>query len=267
MSFEELSNILSDEVISEIAENFFGARRHLDDLLEGFQNLVRKLKDIELLVKARFGVLHHLLLRGAEARAFYQALGLDPALADYAKPGLLRPTVSPGFALSLKGRYTATVQAAYVEARSEAEAYMHGRSYVDAHDRGKRKISANYVQLRELSASINQVMERVNRNLTPSGVLQYVRTFDVEERARERVVGSPEEGYAANLDKGLAFQPIRFETLGVSELPEMPEPAAVAATIRSFCARVCAAEGSQVETLLKELKQAREAIRHGPGKG
>lgn len=266
MSFEEFSNLLSDEVLSEIAENFFGARRRLDDLLDGFQNLVRKLKEIEVLVKARFAVLHYLLLRGGEARAFYAALGLDPALADYAAPELLRPSVPPRWALTLQGRYAATILATYAEVRQEVQDYMHGRSYVDVNDRGRRKITMNYEQLRSLGDSVNLTVQRVNRNMAPSTVLQYVKNFDVEKQAREQVAGIPAQGFST-LDKGLAFQPIRFESLGLTALPDLPAPETVADALRAFCGRVCADHRCEVAALLTELKQACEATRSGPGKG
>lgn len=264
--FDELASMLSQEVLTEMAENFFGARSRLDALQDGFQNLVRQFRQVQAQTQARFSVLHFLLLRGAEAENFYRALGADPGLASFAPAQLVLPGSGPAFGLTRKGRFAKTVQAAYAAAASEAHDYMHGRSYVDARDRGRRKLSIHYTQLRELCDQINAAVHKVNENLTPSGVMQYVKTFNPESASRENIVGASDNGYAESLDKSMRFQPVDFAGLGLRELPELPPAEEVEAPIREFCGRLAGERPAEVDELLRDLDAAYGAVRRARGK-
>lgn len=264
--FDELANMLSQEVLTEMAENFFGVRSRLDALQDGFQNLVRQFRQIQAQTQARFSVLHFLLLRGTEAANLYRALGVDPDLALFAPAQLVLPSSGPAFGLTRKGRYAKTVLAAYAEAASEAHDYMHGRSYVDARDHGRRKLTVHHTQLRELCAQINASVRKVNENLSPSGVMQYVKTFNPENVSRENIAGAAENGYAESLDKSMRFQPIDFAGLDLRELPELPPPGTAEAVIHTLCGRLAGERPAEVDDLLRDLDAAYDAVRRGRGK-
>lgn len=259
--FDELANTLSQEVLAEMAENFFGARSRLDALLEGFQVLAGQLRAIQGQAEARFAVLHHLLLRGREARAFYEAIGVDPDLTGFAEPSPGSSQDGPAFGLTLSGRYFKTVLAAYAEARSEAQDFMHGRIYVDTHDRGRRKLSVHYTQVAELHAQVNETIRKVNENLKPSSVIQYVKKFNPERMSRERAVGVPSNGYSENMDTDLRYQPVDFGSLGLRALPELPEPGDVSPAVRVFCSRLCKEQEGEVRAVLAELGAAAASAR------
>jgi hypothetical protein len=254
--FDELANTLSQEVLAEMAENFFGARSRLDVLLEGFQALAAQLRGIQAQVRTRFSVLHHLLLRGREARAFYLAIGADPELAGFAEPSPALSVEGPAFALTLSGRYAKTVLAAYAEVRSEAHDFMQGRIYVDAHDRGRRRLTVHYSQVVALHAQVNETIRKVNENLKPSSVMQYVKTFNPEKESRERVAGVPSNGYSESMDSELRYQPVDFDSLGLRAMPELPEAGEAAPAVRAFCARVCRENEAEVRAVLAELEAA-----------
>lgn len=264
--FDELANTLSQEVLSEMAENFFGTRSRLDGLLDGFQNLVRQFRQVQAQTQARFSVLHFLLLRGKEAGNFYRALGLDPGLAAFAPAELVLPGQGPAFGLTRKSRYAKTVLEAYAEAAAEAHGYMHGRFFVDARDRGRRKLTIHYTQLRELCEQINASVRKVNENLSPSGVIQYVKNFNPDEVSRENIAGAADTGYSERLDKSLRFQPVDFAGLGLLQFPDLPGPKEAEAPIREFCGRLAAQWPEEVDGLLRELDQAHDAARRAQGK-
>ncbi|HBE94588.1 MAG TPA: hypothetical protein DDW80_03960 [Desulfovibrio sp.] len=264
--FDELASMLSQEVLTEMAENFFGTRSRLDALLDGFQNLVRQFRQIQTQTQARFSVLHFLLLRGAEAENFYRALGADPGLVSFAPPELVLPSSGPAFGLTRKGRYAKTVQAAYAEAATEAHGYMHGHSYVDHKDRGRRKLSIHYKQLQELCSQINASVHKVNENLSPSGVMQYMKTFNPENVSRENIAGASDNGYAESLDKSMRFQPVDFAGLGLRELPELPPAKEAEAPIHEFCGRLAGERPAEVDDLLRDLDAAYDAVRRTRGK-
>lgn len=264
--FDELANTLSVEVLNEMAENFFGTRSRLDGLLEGFQNLVRQFQQIQIQTQARFSVLHFLLLRGAEAGNFYKALHVDPGLADFASAQLVLPSQGPAFGLTRASRFAKTVRAAYAEAAQEAHDYMHGRSYVDSRDRGRRKLSIHYTQLRELCGQVNESVRKVNENLSPAGVIQYVKNFDPEAVSRENIAGTADTGYSERLDKSLRFQPVDFTGLGLRELPELPAAKQAEGPIHDFCARLAGEQPAAVDDLLRELAAAYDAVRRARGK-
>lgn len=264
--FDELANTLSVEVLNEMAENFFGTRSRLDGLLEGFQNLVRQYRQLQAQAQARFSDLHFLLLRGKEAGNFYKVLGVDQDLADFAPAQLVLPGAGPAFGLTRASRYAKTVLAAYEEAAQEAHDCMHGRSYVDSRDRGRRKLSIHFTQLRSLCDQINASVRKVNENLSPSGVIQYVKNFNPDAVSRENIAGVVDTGYSNRLDTSMRFQPLDFASLDLKEFPELPGAKDAKASIHGFCAKLATDQPAEVDALLRELDAAYDAVRRARGK-
>ncbi|MDD4952821.1 MAG: hypothetical protein PHV85_09755 [Desulfovibrionaceae bacterium] len=253
--YQDFAGELEQEVLSEIAEGFFGARKRLEAMIESLWFVVEKLKATQNKFSAAAAELNRLLLDGALAPEFYARLGVDPLLPPFGQNGPQRPgRINVPLALTRAGRYSKLVLGSYEALQDLAHEYMHGRHYDDPTHKGRKKLTVHYLQVVELWKAVSARIQVVNRDLAPSAILQYVKKFDAETEEKEGIAGCPMPAGQGGLDKDLGFAAIEFESLGLREAPELPRPDKVAGEIKAFCRRACKTHGPEIEALIKSLR-------------
>lgn len=237
---DNFADALAEELMADMAQNFFGNRRALEENIGCVRENVEKLRELGERVEARVELLHHLLYDRATVTAFYNEIGVEPL-------GRIEPEKSPAetvfprpmpVAFTLKGRYTRWVAETYDGLRRLATRYMKG----EAQDRGnlcRSEFEPYYGLIRRMTVLLNQEVRRVNANLNPGAILQRVKAFDTEGMERERLVGGGcAYGDECRLNSALAFQPIDFDDFGLPSFPELPPREKVGGILSDICKRI-----------------------------
>jgi hypothetical protein len=249
-----LADALGEEVLTEMAGTFFGARKALDDLLEDFKLLVEDLRAREAKVYSRVCHLRSLLL-GAEGEAlFFAGLGLIPPFdqsCGHSGSRTWHPDHAP-FAIFASTRYTKAVLQAYAELRQACEVYMVGEYEEDPQHSGRKRLSPHYRQLERHCARLNERIEKLNTEMTPSSVLQFARSINAAEEPGQGVLENSIG--AESLDNSLKFQKIDFAALGLWKAPSLPPVESCAEDLCRFCTGWFKQHGPQIKKVLADLE-------------
>lgn len=218
---------LKQELLTEMADNFFSRRRHLDERLEGFAAMRDKVARQGQLALARWRAFRALLLGGERADAFLAGLGYDPAaLAASGDKGALRPRIRPALALTAAGRYRRTVRNAYENLRRELELYNDGTYVPDPRDPRRKARVPGFHHLMETVEKLNAEIAAVNTCQCPSDMLRFTKSLDPQRQEQEHTCGGAGDG--CRLDNDLAYACLDASGLGVPALPTPPPLEAVA---------------------------------------
>lgn len=223
-SHDDLSGSLADEVLTEMAHNFFGERVQLEDNIQFLHKTAERVRQKERRIYEKAAFLNHLMVAPEAARALYRAIGIAPGIFDVKADvtGVALPAFPPS-ALTRKGEYVKFVLWAYDALRSACENYLKGNASDDRGGTETESHDADYRLVQSLCALINQEIDRINRRCLPTQVLQAVKRFDPATQSKEYVTGGGTEyGDQCTLNENLAFQPIDFSSLNLRELPELP---------------------------------------------
>lgn len=251
--YDTLADALEQEVLTEMAGTFFGARKELDDRIEAFRLLVEALRQRAAKVYARVFFLRSLVLGARGEDELFAALQLPPQFPEAREQSgsrLWKPAHLP-FALFPSARYVKTVQLAYAELRRACDVYMRGEYEDDPEHKGRKRLSVNYAMAEAECRDINARIDKLNAEMTPSSVLQYARSISMEEQpgqgAITNVLG------ADSLDKGLTYPGIDFASLKLWRAPDLPDPEAAEPRLAAFAKAFYAAHASRVRAVLEEL--------------
>jgi hypothetical protein len=247
----EFADELVEETLSEAAETFFGRRKGLEDAIEVFESKVETLEKMEAEVLLRAGDLHYLLLEGEAAADFYKALGTDPApLLDVVDVSEKAGDVTKPRALTRAGGYAKMVARAYRRMHDAVEMYMEG-AYVTG-DQGKKHLTLNYRQLRQWCEALNDRIEKVNRDTSPSETLAFVKKLDTVATEKVKFTGGGSQ-IDDKLDKDMAFKRIDCEHIDLIEFPELPRPEDVDRKIKKFCKSLAREHKDRIVELMQSV--------------
>jgi hypothetical protein len=248
-----LADALEGEVLAEMAGTFFGARKALEDLLEDFHFHVEDLQAREAKVFSRIFYLRSLLLGPEGEAALFAELGLDdpfPASKGHSGSRTWHPDSLP-FALLASTRYVKAVLQAYAEVRHACEVYMAGEYEDDPDKSGRKRLTLHYHQIERHCARLNERIEKINTEMSPSSVLQYARNISSEDEPGQGTLSNALD--AESLDKGLLFRKIDLAALGLWQAPSLPPVEACEKSIRRFCKRHYEQNAPQIKKVLADL--------------
>lgn len=243
------------EAMSEMAENFFGRRKLLEQRLAGFASLADRVRDVAGVTLRRFVSFFTLALDENLALAFLST-------AQAAMPGLLEHVrragppwpLKPSFGFTLAGRHQNTLEAAYRNLRQGVIDYQEGKYAPSWEDPRRVALSPNYTTLKELARVINLEVEKVNSAQPPSTVLAYAKGLDPLTQEREAVTGGLTGEDIGKIDRDMAFLPVDFEALALPALPEPSPLEAVSQELEALGRTVRAQRSPQ------EVRQALQAV-------
>jgi hypothetical protein len=252
--FDDFSEKLAGEVMADMADNYFGARKRLDDLVDIFHQFVDKCREKGEAVEADARGFNALLTGTAEAARFYERIGVtdpDPLLASASMDRAVLDHLPDAF--TLKGRYIKTARKVYERLQKRCDDYLHGPpDFTDPED--LQDMEAHYDLIVRMAKSINQQIEKINKSRSPGSMLQYVRGFQPEWDQKADIAGSNLVGFADGVDEKLTYKPIRFEELGLKHYPDLPEPDRVAKPLKSICADLYSRQRDAVAESMEKMK-------------
>ncbi len=261
-AFDDLNECLMEDILCDMADNFFGRRKGIDDkrdLLDRYADSCREKADAAI---RRAGCLNALLPDSADgvAERFYAAIGVRDA-EPLINAGAAFDTVPDRmpFALTARGRFTALVEWAYDRTARACRAYLHGPPD-DEPGPDEGEIEGYYALVERMVELINEEIRKVNTDMSPAGMLQRVRRLDVEGDQKARIAGSVYAGYDSGMNRGLQLQPVDFESFQLPKLPELLPLESVSGSIDRFCRDL---HDAHKETTRKTLSEVRRRIAAG----
>lgn len=254
--FDDFSEKLAGEVMADMADNYFGARKRLDDLVGILETFVENLKKKGEAVETRAGVFNALLTGETEAARFYDAIGVSSPETLLAREGIedgVLDTVPD--ALTQKGRYVHTVGKVYDTLQKRCEDYLHGPPDYHPDDEALEEMEAHYELVLNMTKTINDQIEKINKSRSPGSMLQYVRGFQPDWDQKANIAGSNLVGFADGVDRKLVYKRIQFEDLGLKEYPDLPELGKVDKEIKGFCKDIYSRRKDAVEAAMAALRK------------
>lgn len=252
--FKDLSDALTDEVLSEMADSFFGARIDVDEALDFFHEVSEQLHGklysiyracvlLEKICLGRKGMDEFWISAGIDSELFHYPAGVEPA----------RLLSSPSMSLTSKGEYKKWFFIIYEMLEYRIKDYMHG-IYKD--DGSGRKVrSANRDDFFNMADEINVKIDKVNHNVTASDVLKFTKSLDPVELQKENIAGCVGPQCKA-IDDEMAYKVITIKDIDFPAFPDLPERKEVGSYISEFCSETYSRDKNRVKALLKELKDS-----------
>lgn len=249
----DFNTALLGEVFTDMAENFFGARKQLEDMMELFDTYVRGCKENSKDVVVKAGFLNHLLPGKQGAQKFYQTIKADSALilSENEFSENILPESIP-FALTAKGEYTHIVLWAYNALERACHRYLNGEYLYEG---GKEKVVPHYRLIQQMCEMINERVRHVNANMPPGDVLQCVRKFTQDSEDSGCIAGAEYSDFDCRINEKLCYRPIKFDSLNLIEYPVLPPEREVAPKITSFCKEYYSAHKEEINKRLADLKK------------
>ncbi len=252
---DDLADSLTTEILVEMADSFFGARKAIDEEKERFEIQASAVKAIGEATLGRLVLLHGLLLDEEHVRDFYLSLGVTPD--NYLR--LVRDTsdtmkISIPFALTRKKRYAKLLIKAYGEAAGAVRGYLHGEYYNDPKVPGRKRLTPSFELLSAWAEKINASVKKVNENHSPSSVLSFSKSLNGAQVRHESISEATIDGYSNTLDKSLAIHPLDFQAYGLKEFPELPPLESAGDQVVNFARRLYKQHEERINALLEHLK-------------
>lgn len=257
-------DLLAGEVLGEMAGNFFGRRKALEDFILLVGDYARSLQALAAGVGERAGLLNFLLAGPPFSHAFYTAIGVRATSTlmgeDFSSRAL--PSQMPS-ALFGAGRFKKLVKWAYERLQNACDSYLYGppddcRSGADAPELP----TPSYQLVMEMARRANEEVQKINREVSATGVLQTARKFVPSRPGRHSIEGVQPGMSGERLDRAMAFAPVDIASLSLIEFPPLPEIQQVSDRIAAFCRSHYAAHRQVLRSRMNQV--ARQIRRNRP---
>ncbi|CAN2042617.1 conserved hypothetical protein [Candidatus Magnetomoraceae bacterium gMMP-15] len=259
--YKDLSDGLTEEVLSDVANTFFSKRKELENNIETFKLFVKKLQKKERQVNVRANFLNYLFLDRKISCKFYKLININEPeiLLKNENSDLNIPKKMP-FAFTTGKEFTILVVQAYDALQQACDEYMNGNNNYNPYESNKQP-DVNYKQIKLMNKIINEKIYKINYEASPVCVLQYVKQFDIETRGKKRITGATFGGYGCSIDEKLTYKPIDFNSLELKKYPRLPKHDEVVSDITLFCKKQYHNHKNEVKKLCSDLK-AKIQIKH-----
>ena len=251
---DDIIEPLVSEILNDVANSFFDARRTLEAKIDLFHKFVNELKDLSTDVQCRAALLNLLLINDQHAQAFYQLIGIDDSVFLTSKVSDPRNCLSEiPFGIGLKNRYTKLVFAVYGTLQEACNIYLNGRQPSEKSSAHPDQDIMYYQLILKMHRVLNDDIKRINETISPSCTLQFAKEFDPAKMTKEKVTG----GGISNpqlLDEKLCYHPIDIGNLGLSEFPLLPELDNVKASVKRFCKDLYNRYPNEIKNIIEFVK-------------
>lgn len=253
-NLKDFADNLQHEVVSDMAENYFGDRKNLEDMMNAFQLLVQEFRLNEPVLAEAAARLHYLLLDQQTARNFYIALDIVPSCIPFSDDVMHPHMESIPFSFTMLGRYERCVCSAYEKFQQVADEYVNGRYFDDPDQPGRKRLTVHYLRLRALAEYINDEVKRINENVSATGALRFVKRMDPEQSEREDMIGAACLIDGCGLDEAMKFTPIDFEALELAVVQDLPRLSKVKSVIRQFCKEIYPSRKDDIKRVVESMR-------------
>lgn len=247
--FDEFADSLRTEVVSEMAETYFGARKNIDDMTEVLEQWARELRLWTPRLERAAATLHVLLLDEPTKHDFYIALDVLPSCVPFPAGGSSGDLFERlPFAFTARGRYVKCVLKAYWQFQRLVDEYLNGRYHKLPDEGGRKRLSIHYIRFKEMFRYVNEQIERVNSRMATGDTLRYLKQMDPEYMEKERVLEAC-VGEVCALNVEDEYSPMDLAGFELLEIQELPPVGEVREAIKSFCRNVWGGRREDIQRL------------------
>lgn len=251
---DDFSDPMVEEVLTDAADNFFGSRKQVDNMIGLFHSYLEALREKETRVDQRAGLLNYLLPDNGTVTGFYESLGIEnPQVFTEARISERFLPWSIPVAFTLRGKFIRLVLWAYEELQHESDEYLNGKTYSENSVHRFVEEDVYYKLLINMCDLVNQKIRSVNE-ISALSVLQFARKFNSGIETRENITGGTTFG-GSGINEKLAYQLIDFDSTGVKQYPELPKPAKAESVIIRFCKKIYPDNKDHIKERISDLKE------------
>lgn len=250
----DFANQLQQDVVSDMAESYFGARKDLDDMIAAFHVMVNDFKTMVPKLSQAAARLHLLLMDRQTARDFYIALDIVPSCIPFNDDSPKPFFDTLPFAFTQRGRFERTVCRAYHLFQQTADEYLNGKYFDDPDVPGRKRLTVHYIRLRALAEHINEEVDRINKDMSTTGTLRYVKRMDPVQSELELAIGEACLIEGCDLDEEMKFTPIDFEGIQLPVVQDLPPLSKVKPVIIDFCKEIYPSRKEDIKKALLFLR-------------
>lgn len=262
VDLRSLSSALQGEVMVDIANGYFGARKAIDDERELLEHAESHVRLAEQRAYSIYAQLETLLTSAHDLKELLGILGVPVDFmhrVESVEPCL---SMTLPFAFTKEGQYEKCVLETYDRMHDAFDFFLHGMPYEKHGTLEKYGRTTGYNRYMKWCGDLNECIVKVNRDRSPSQVLNVVRGMDVEKISKQRVLGTvnSKTGCAAGDDMCLLLVPC--EGLEEMRLPELPaldvtlhKGHSVSTLIKEYASEVYKRERKKVDSILEILKK------------
>lgn len=241
MSDANADNPLLNELLTEVADSFFSARKAVDEMRAILDTHIMGLKIKENAIRRQLDFLTYLLVDSPTAADFFRMLGVKAeSLRTGPCAAVDLPSCAIPFGWRRRSKYVKLVKRCYAELHLLLNDYQHGTCPHPSRATETRPAypATDCKLVLELAKLINAKIMELNCNMTPSGTLQFVKQFDARSQLNDFVAGANAADYTLSIDAKLKLDPIDLKSLPLVEFPALPAPDRVALRIESYCRKI-----------------------------
>ncbi|MGE0085191.1 MAG: hypothetical protein AB7S75_12310 [Desulfococcaceae bacterium] len=250
---------LAEEVLTEMATSFFGARKQVDDsitVLERYAEQLRK-KEAEVNAGARF--LAWMMISPETLAEFYRSIGISENTFSPEREVSDRflPKEMPG-ALTAKGIFVKLTIHAYKILHKLCDEYMNGRKAEDLEKYDPHAIDSGYRIMQGMCQIVNEQIHKINSEMRPGQTLRCFKRFSPGTQTKEDITGGMTFGASGSdcrLNQALAFEPVNMKSYCLKEYPELPAPDRVEEKIVSCCRKIWDTRQKEARDIIEEVKK------------
>ncbi len=261
-SLDEFREELAGEVLSEVAERFFGDRLEIEQMHETLDLHIGSLRNMSERIGNDLAALETLLIHDTGRKAFFDALDIDrTAFPDTAGRVMDDPAVFPEMpkAWTRKKRYVLWVAQAYDRFQKECHRYRYGGGGKKTTPDASEEMITDVELIREMATLLNKKIHKVNNQTASECTLQFVRSMDLQTAEAERFTGAVIPGrYTTGLTESMCYLPIDIENLPIVIYPVPPEYEQIKNRLHGILIRFYGQNRKEIDPLMKEW----EAIFH-----
>lgn len=254
---DEMVDALDEEVLSELACSFFGARCSIDDEVELFEARAADLELAGQRVTSLLALLNEAFIEPHHAQRFWAAINVPESFVALASGQRVSHYHAVPWALTLCRRYVKFLERLYASLVLAVERYRSGTDYQRTDGMGRSRL-VGWDGYQKWAEELNARIDAVNANQSPSAVLGFARGLDMSGAEKARVVGAAINGYSDAIDDNLNLHHVDGSAAGLGPVQPLPSPDAVRSVIRSEGRAICAAERRRVMALLDRLSRLAE---------
>jgi hypothetical protein len=244
-----MADSLAEEILTEVAQNFFGKRRLVEKRIQLLHEYASELHKISRRLDQQIRLLHFLLIDQKKMLEFYHKIGVTqpPNQLQPEFDSRLIPIILP-ISFTARQKYVQLVLAVYKNVHKSCHEYMYGNHPGDA-------FAPDYKLFKKMCDLVNKGIKQLNEDASPTTVIQYMKQFDVIGAHKEHIAGAHINRERHGLTGKLAFKSVDIDSFKVKTYPDFPSPGQVGTEIKSFCKHNYRAVKKDVRQILRRIKK------------
>lgn len=255
-NLDDFTNDLTGEMLSDVADRFFGERVEIDHMQETLDRYIQQLQQDDEKLLEKLAVLDILLLHETGRQSFFDEIGIDRSA--FSCPDQPRSAILPTIpkAWTQKQQYVRLALQAYDTFQTACETYQRGGSDINHDPTDESQPAACVDMIFEMAEIINEKIKHANNSMASECTLQFVRSLDFQASEAENFTGVIPGRYASGITETLCYLPVDITHLPIVSYPVPPRLDGIRGQLSRFLSGFYA----ENKMIIRRLLQATTSI-------